>query len=329
MIAQRLASVALVVCCTTACARFGFDQPASDSRAPDTSVDQFVPPDFGDANCTPAGWCFEAPPLLNLSLNAVWGSAADNVYAVGRNGLVLRFDGSAWREVSEAKVTTNNLLAIWGTAKDDIWSVGAFGTIVHFDGTRWSVVASPDTLDTLRGVWAAARDNVFAVGDRGTVTHYDGVQWRAAQQTPNRLNAVWGRNRDDVWAVGEAGTVLHYDGKAWSTIPQSGVLTLTGVHGASSGALFVVAGGGSTVLHYESNTFKARSSGVTARLNSVWAVDERQAYAVGAGGTIVAWDGTSWTQQASGTTSRLTAIWAAAARLHTVGADGTLLFRRR
>ena len=57
----------------------------------------------------------------------MWGVAGDDVWAVGKPGLVKHWDGSTW---SQAVTSVNNLLvlqrfwAIWGTSNDDFWIVG-------------------------------------------------------------------------------------------------------------------------------------------------------------------------------------------------------------
>jgi hypothetical protein len=64
-----------------------------------------------------------APELL-----AVWGSGPADVFAVGRGGVVLHFDGSGWsREPSNA---TADLRAISG-AGGEVFAVGDSGTIIH------------------------------------------------------------------------------------------------------------------------------------------------------------------------------------------------------
>ena len=46
-------------------------------------------------------------------LSGVWGSSASNVFAVGDNGTILRYDGNRWN--ASASGVTTSLYAIWGT----------------------------------------------------------------------------------------------------------------------------------------------------------------------------------------------------------------------
>ena len=76
-------------------------------------------------------------------LFGVWGTAPDNVYVVGNQGLLLRFDGTAWRRIPLD--TVDNLHAVEGTSPSNVVVVGAGGSIFHFDGATWSPVRNPST----------------------------------------------------------------------------------------------------------------------------------------------------------------------------------------
>jgi len=60
----------------------------------------------------------------------VWGSSADDIYAVGFGGSILHFDGSAWSTMFSG--AANDLYGIGGTSGNDVFSVGASGTILHY-----------------------------------------------------------------------------------------------------------------------------------------------------------------------------------------------------
>jgi len=88
----------------------------------------------------------------NVDLKAVWGAAADDVYAVGRQVViiigggslvrssVLHYDGSSWSEVIVPERVGFESIA--GTAADDIF-LGGDGALLHWDGTDWARVQYP------------------------------------------------------------------------------------------------------------------------------------------------------------------------------------------
>jgi hypothetical protein len=95
-------------------------------------------------------------------LRAVWGSASDNVFAVGRSGTIVRFDGAQWSAMDTG--TSANLQGVWGSAADNVYAVGGGGTLLHFNGTDWSTLDS-GTSANLASVWVSESGVVFAVGN--------------------------------------------------------------------------------------------------------------------------------------------------------------------
>jgi hypothetical protein len=88
------------------------------------------------------------------SLRSLWVDDADNLYAAGPDGGVLRVAGS-WQEEPGARG-----VSISATSPSDIWVGGGPGDLIHFDGTAWSRVrivgaASPHVVATSRSVYIA------------------------------------------------------------------------------------------------------------------------------------------------------------------------------
>jgi hypothetical protein len=102
-------------------------------------------------------------------LNAMWGNATSDLWAVGEAGAIIHYDGRAWSPISQSP-TTVALRGVWGTAPNDVWAVGESGAMLHFDGSAWSTRVSP-TSRTLWSVWGSLSAGVWAVGDSGTVLH--------------------------------------------------------------------------------------------------------------------------------------------------------------
>jgi hypothetical protein len=146
---------------------------------------------------------------ITVDLLDVWGSAVDDVWAVGQGGTILHWRTNSWALVSSGADggVTNELRGVWGSGAKDVWAVGAAGTILHYDGKAWSTSASGDTY-TLNDVWGSSSTNVFAVGTGGTILHWDGGSWqRQMSGTDNALNSVQGID-GHVWAAGENNTIL-------------------------------------------------------------------------------------------------------------------------
>jgi hypothetical protein len=66
---------------------------------------------------------------MSNPMTGIWGTGADNVWAVGFYGNVGHWNGSTFALAHN--VTGQNLSAVWGTSSGEIWSVGEGGIIVH------------------------------------------------------------------------------------------------------------------------------------------------------------------------------------------------------
>ncbi|MGB0715407.1 MAG: WD40/YVTN/BNR-like repeat-containing protein [Phycisphaerae bacterium] len=170
----------------------------------------------------------------------IWafGFGEDEIYAVGEQGAVLLFDGTAWTELDSG--TDIDLFGVWGSSPDDIWMVGGeagFGSpvILRYDGTTFENVPVPETDredSALLKVWGTAADDVFAVGEQGLILRYDGTSWtQQPSGTSEDLVALWGTGSDNIVAVGGRANaaVLTYDGTSWSVRSTPGLAGLNGV----------------------------------------------------------------------------------------------------
>ena len=105
-----------------------------------------------------------------VTLMSAWGEA-DDMWAAGSFGGILRYDGVDWTQTGGPTESTLN--SMWGEPGGDIFAVGFGGVIAQYDGTEWCVRKS-ETGSDLYGIWGASSTEVFAVGDNGTVLAYSG-----------------------------------------------------------------------------------------------------------------------------------------------------------
>ena len=153
-------------------------------------------------------------------LAGIWGSSVADIFAVGSNGTVLHYDGSAWTEMESG--TSEFLNNVWGSSGTDVFAVGFNGTILHYNGNNWSYMTSGITRN-LMGVWGSSGTDVFAVGNLGTILYYDGNTWfDMRQDTKDQLRSVWGSSGTDVFVSGGYGSILNYNGSAWSFMRPEG-----------------------------------------------------------------------------------------------------------
>jgi hypothetical protein len=291
--------------------------PADEDEAGDDGPDD----DDGDPGWTPMA------SGTTAWLYGVWGSSAADVYAVGKQGTVLHYDGASWTALDSG--TTKWLLAVGGSAADDVVAVGEGGTILRIDGGTVTATSGP-TDRALYGVWAASPDAVFAVGEGGTIARYDGTAWTATTvNAPGVLAAVWGTSATNVYAAGRQ-VVYHYDGTAWTRerVYLMAEDVLWGVAGDAPKDVAVVgedeASGIGLFFRYDGVAWNFVSA--TPRwLYDVWTSPATGAFAVGGAGTIVRQTGGVLAEMDSGTREELSAVWGAGSEVFVVGTAGTIL----
>jgi hypothetical protein len=96
----------------------------------------------------------------------LWGSAKDDLWAVGTEGAIVHWDGSGWTDFSTGDMY--DMESVWGMSSDDVWAFCARFAL-HWDGAEWSHAVAPET--QVNGLWGAASDNIWAVGADGLVMH--------------------------------------------------------------------------------------------------------------------------------------------------------------
>jgi hypothetical protein len=74
-----------------------------------------------------AGW--NPQSVSTMYLSGVWGTAEDDVYAVGDAGTIMHFDGVTWMPMTAP--TQSALEAVGGTATN-VFAIGAAGTILRY-----------------------------------------------------------------------------------------------------------------------------------------------------------------------------------------------------
>ncbi len=134
-----------------------------------------------DASGSDAGGSADPLTLVEMNssslrrLDALWGSGANDIWAVGAQGVIRHYTGGdAWTVVPSP--VTEDLHGVWGSRADDVWAVGDDGVVLHWDGTAWSVIPTPYGLEN--------RPRLYAVAGVGTDV------WIAGEGTLLRSKAV-------------------------------------------------------------------------------------------------------------------------------------------
>jgi hypothetical protein len=251
-------------------------------------------------------WSVVPPPTgVTEGLNSVWGTAANNVWAVGNQERILHYDGASWTSV-RGSPSGMHLRTVWGRAANDVWaaggdSQGSRAIALHYDGTRWTD-ASPRG-DALRSIWGPTTGtSAYAVGNQeiGDTT----TIWTVGASTITldtsgvlgRVVALGGAGGSNVWGAGEAGILLHNDGNGWAKISSTVVerVFLNGAWMAGPDEGWAVGSNG-TILRFHGGHWQVSPSGVGWDLIAVHGTSASDVWAGGANDELLHWDGHTWT----------------------------------
>lgn len=143
-------------------------------------------------------------PAGLLPLFKVWGRSANEIYAVGQDGTLLRFDGEAWSPFPGD--TQRTLFTVHGNDEMTVAVGGALsGVIEELEGDAFVDHADPMT-PQMNGVFIPDSGAPFAAGFVGQITRRnDEGLWDVQQTSIDTIydfHAVWVDPSGGVWAVG-------------------------------------------------------------------------------------------------------------------------------
>lgn len=239
-------------------------------------------------------------------LSAVWGTAADRLWAVGEKGTILsRSSGSpVWTAMTSP--TTSTLTAIWGSGPTQMWAVGGEGTLLSGNGTRW-VALSSGTTASLNAIAGSGPLDAWAAGS-SRLLRWDGAGWSTFSTTIGGLAlAVLGPA--DAWLV--SGTVVRrFDGTTWNTAAVGVSDYFTGVWASGPSDVWLV--GSKDFVRYDGTSYKTVPSGADSLAGPIWGSGPGDVWARGVKDGLpvnLRWNGTAWRAQESETTQTLSSLF--------------------
>jgi hypothetical protein len=113
----------------------------------------------------------------DCTLSTIWGSGPRDVWAGGCKGILIRFDGAAWRRIPLGPDwETRTIRAIWGRGPTEVWAAAANGStgdrpvVLRFDGKTWTPFRSEQPLVRIAGT---GEGRIWGVDARGRVGTLD------------------------------------------------------------------------------------------------------------------------------------------------------------
>lgn len=265
----------------------------------------------------PAGApCAETDPCWKLTITnptatRIWGSSANDVWAVGSDGLLLNWNGTAWRRFPTP--TNSTLLAVWGSSGSNVWAVGTDSALLRWNGATWSRIvggAIPPGV-ALNDVWGSSSSDVWVVGDQGVVLRYNGAVWSSLPLPyVNNLHTVWAQSPTSAWLGGDLGLLLRWNGTALTEVPSSTTETINMIRGnPGTGTAYMTIGTYGLLRIWNGTAWGGWMSDRT--VTELQVMGDGTMIAMNAGAHF-AWSGTSWgTAYPFNTGSGVTSFWMA------------------
>jgi photosystem II stability/assembly factor-like uncharacterized protein len=274
---------------------------------------------------SPANWSVAFDPGDGVSVSGVWGSAPEDVFAVGggETGAVFHFDGKAWSRM-ELPAGSGLLAWVFGFGRDDVYAVGLHGLVLHYDGHAWTRLET-GTDAQLWGVFGHAKNDVWMVGGDPfagppLLLHFDGTTFTQvtlpASENPVHalsLFKVWGIG-GRTWAVGQRGLIVELVDGAWKRQPAGSLadedfISLWGVDAAHVTA--VGGRGNARVARFDGSTWDTVAPSALGGLNAVFAWPDGSVFAGGTSGVAGVLDRATGkvTKDTTGTHIDVHAMW--------------------
>jgi hypothetical protein len=144
------------------------------------------------------------------TLYKVWGRSPNEVYAAGRRGVIIRFDGGNWTQLQVDSVRP--LFTVHGN-DTEVNAVGGFfdGVILELEGDAFADRTPPGTPQTggvfpqMNGVFIPPDGRGVAVGREGAIAIRTNTGWELQQTNLNTIfdfHATWVDPEGGIWAVG-------------------------------------------------------------------------------------------------------------------------------
>lgn len=278
--------------------------------------------DLSAAKLTPV-WVESFTTTEFGSLSAVWGSAPDDVFAVGgpsEQAWVLHYDGADWMPMDVPQAP--QMIWVYGFGPGDVYAAGLDGAVIHYDGEQWTSLES-GTDEDLWGVWGAAPDDLWFVGGEMTpgdpvILHFDGDTFTPSPMPQNDRNAtslfkVWGIG-SKVFAVGSKGLIIEYNGQEWVQVPSGPAANddIIALWGTSEDNIVAVGGrANGLVSAYDGQSWTTQNVAPAPGISAVFMTEPGEAIVAGQFGYVGNYDPVAGllTEEPSPTTHFIHGVW--------------------
>ncbi|MDP4197895.1 MAG: hypothetical protein Q8940_22835, partial [Bacteroidota bacterium] len=144
-------------------------------------------------------WTVDTLIMHFCSLNALWGSSPNDIWASGLGGgppvWLLHYDGKKWTQYLKHGGLDCEGWSLFGFSQNDVWLGSQDGEIYHYNGIEWSKNFTYKLKEKYKDIYILSfygdrPDDLYACGaifyksnvnetesQKGFILHYDGHSW--------------------------------------------------------------------------------------------------------------------------------------------------------
>ncbi|PID55928.1 MAG: hypothetical protein CR986_10565, partial [Ignavibacteriae bacterium] len=169
---------------------------------------------------------------LPSSITKIWGSSGKNIYVVGYNGNIARYNGKSWIKLKTSTETKKlDIYDIKGFTKNHETTLYAVAAkrrtnrkkqILKIQGYNVEEVTTDGLQFSISGIWGIV-DKVYYVVGSGIYKKKDiedNNPWEELYETRYYSYSVDGQAVNDVVCCGASGELLHYNGSKWLSFKE-------------------------------------------------------------------------------------------------------------
>jgi hypothetical protein len=162
------------------------------------------------------------------SLDVIWGTSSNDIYAAGAKGTILHFDGRKWQVIESG--TNLTFYDIWGGMNDsgtkpEVLAVGSIvlthsGRVIEkLDGLNAEQISTEGIPYNNTDVWFIPEKAYYVASGFLYYKHRltDPSWTEISGLTDYSITDIYGPDRNDIFVTTSYGNILHFNGKSWKT----------------------------------------------------------------------------------------------------------------
>jgi hypothetical protein len=184
--------------------------------------------------------------MLTGAILKIWGVSNKDLYAVGRSGNIIHYDGTSWTKIESG--TSMDIYDICGSSDgSQILAIacedGINKKLIQIQGTTASFLNDTGLPNFIYGLWFVPNKAYYIVGGGVYTKHsLEETSWKRQYVTAWESGGVRGNDINDVFVTGGGLEIVHFNGATWHTYSEFSSTTASIGSLAIKGDLMITVG---------------------------------------------------------------------------------------